>query len=379
MQRETLLALGAAQLRLLSLLPATALAVPTCADLATHPAWGLAGNPVISAATSALVPATMTNAAYCNVQITYSALSGPPAGYDVGQDQVIRIGIGLPLNSADDGSGGVEGAWNGKLENLGGSGCAGNVGATTGATNAGYVGTSTDTGHASTENGQRCNFGVIQSDHALNLGRIEDFIYEGVHQQVEWGKALARSYYRTDATRNYWNGCSTGGRQGLALAQTHGAEFDGFVIGAPAIYWQQFRLSDAWPALVIKDDLIAKGKTLTAAQFDAANMNAIAACDVQGADVVSDGIIDDPRACTFSAAANICGKPLAPRRRRASMPIRRRRSTGSGTGRAIIRAGASGIPSIAALRPAASSASRGRFPAAPRKSWRTTTATSTAT
>ena len=42
-----------------------------------------------------------THKAYCNVQFTYSAQSGPADGYDVGQVQHIRIGIGLPLNAAD--------------------------------------------------------------------------------------------------------------------------------------------------------------------------------------------------------------------------------------------------------------------------------------
>src|SRR5439155_15711589 len=123
-------------------------ALPTCAQLATDPQYGLAGNPVITSATSALVPAVVSptpHAAYCNVQITYSARSGPAAGYDVGQSQAIRIGIGLPLNSADGGSGGVQGAWNGKLQNLGGGGLVGSVGSTTSATDARYVGPSTDT------------------------------------------------------------------------------------------------------------------------------------------------------------------------------------------------------------------------------------------
>ncbi len=291
--------------------PNIASALPTCADLATNPAYGLAGNPVITSATSTLVPAKVTppvHAAYCNVQFTYSSRGGPEYGYDVGQSQHIKIGIGLPLNSVDGGTG----AWNGKLQNLGGGVCAGSVGSTTSATDAGYVGTSTDTGHTQTENGARCNFGVIQSTHELNLGMIDDFIYEGIHQQVEWGKAVANTYYGMAPTRNYWNGCSTGGRQGLALAQKYGDEFDGFIVGAPAIYWQEFRLSDSWPYLVVQDTLTAIGKSVTDAQFSAATTAAIAACDVQGSDTVADSLISDPRACTWSATNNICGKPGAP-------------------------------------------------------------------
>lgn len=311
MKGRTLVALSAALLGSVAMAPTMASAT-TCAQLATDSAYGLAGNPRIISPTSAVVTST-GHAAYCNVQFTYSAASGPEDGYAPGESQAIKIGIGLPLSSDDGGTGGVTGAWNGKLENLGGGGCAGSVGSTTSATDAGYVGSSTDTGHTSAENGSLCNFGVIQASHTLNVGKINDFIYEGVHQQVEWTKALAKAYYGMRAVRNYWNGCSTGGRQGLALAEKYGDEFDGFVIGAPAIYWQEFRLSDVWPALVNRDDLVAKGlPALTAAQYNAANSSAIAACDVQGSDSVQDGMIDDPRACTWSAKNNICGAPNAP-------------------------------------------------------------------
>jgi hypothetical protein len=69
------------------------------------------------------------------------------------------------------------------VRNLGGGVCAGTVATNFySATDTGYIGTSTDTGHTSAENGARCNFGVIQATHELNLGLIDDFIYEGIHQ-----------------------------------------------------------------------------------------------------------------------------------------------------------------------------------------------------
>src|SRR5207244_9867055 len=71
--------------------PAT---VPNCAALATDSAYGLAGNPLITAVTATLVAATPANAAYCNVQLTYSAISGTEYGYAAGEAQAIRVGIG---------------------------------------------------------------------------------------------------------------------------------------------------------------------------------------------------------------------------------------------------------------------------------------------
>jgi hypothetical protein len=67
------------------------------------------------------------------------------------------------------------------------------------------------------------------------------------HQQYVWALKLARIYYGQSAKRNYWNGCSTGGRQDLDLAEKHGEDFDGFVVGAPATYLSEFALAKAWP------------------------------------------------------------------------------------------------------------------------------------
>jgi hypothetical protein len=45
---------------------------------------------------------------------------------------------------------------------------------------------------------------------------------------------------------NYWNGCSTGGRQGYLLAQELGNELDGILANAPAMYWTRFATAQMW-------------------------------------------------------------------------------------------------------------------------------------
>src|SRR6266542_2329654 len=126
-----------------------AIALPSCAELASNPAYGLAGNPQVSAVTAALQSTVGSNTAYCRVDFTFSGESGPSAGYLPGQSQQLKIRVGLPPNSVDNTNPTAAGAvpWNGKNRDLGGGGYAGGVGGVTSSTNRGYVGTSTDTGH----------------------------------------------------------------------------------------------------------------------------------------------------------------------------------------------------------------------------------------
>lgn len=276
--------------------------LPTCSQLATV----LAGNAFISqtasdneglpSPTATIVPATATNAAYCKVHFQYSSKSGPAFGYAPGESQTIGIQIGLPLNSTDGGvpsnpNGAtwtaMNGAWNGKVQNLGGGGNVGTIGDTTGPTNGGYVGSSTDAGHNAGPNGNGDgaaigNFAVIQASHQVDIGKYIDYAWEADHQEYVWALHLAEQYYGRPAERNYWNGCSQGGYEGLEMAELFGEDFDGIYAGAPGIEQQEFWNSQAWPALVNRDDVVLAGDTeMSADQFNNVVAHAVAACDVQ--------------------------------------------------------------------------------------------------
>ena len=250
------------------------------------------------------VAASGTNAARCEANFIYSAKGGPADGYAVGQNQRIGIRVGFPLNTMDGGSGGVQGAWNGKVRNIGGGGLQGTLSSITAATNTGYVGSNTDTGHPTGSPA----FAVIQDTHELNYGTLDDFLVESIHQQYKWALALTKVYYGTAATRNYWDGCSTGGREGLSLALNFGQDFDGFLTGAPANFHTRLQVATVWPFWVQKE--LTGTATLTQPKMNSANASAVAACDEQ--DGLKDGILSDSRTCKFDAANNICGQPGAP-------------------------------------------------------------------
>ena len=333
MQRRTLLALTTALLSSglsFATLPTTANAGPVACG-AQLSAKLLGGN--IKYANAQIVPANTAPGpqfnnftgtppstakvpvSYCLVVLSYSST---PANDPTPQN--ITIYVGLPLNSMDGGVTGstvnppnnfttVEGNWNGRTEGQGGGGCTGNTNVNSaGAVANGFVGSGTDGGHGSPTNdpGNTCQPGVLKLGE-LNHQYIADWVYNGPQQEILWSKKVAELYYGNAPKYNYWNGCSTGGHQGYALAQTLAGELDGILANAPAMYWTRFQTAQMWGQIAMFD--IAH-EVIAAPKLAAVQNAAINACDKN--DGVADGIIDDPRTCTFNAKANICGQPGAP-------------------------------------------------------------------
>src|SRR5262245_38684392 len=115
--------------------------------------------------------------------------------------------------------------WNGKFQAVGNGGWAGviNYQAMARALREGYATASTDTGHKGTS-------GTFAIGHPEKL---IDFGYRAVHEMTVQSKAIISAYYNRAARFSYWNGCSTGGRQGLMAAQRYPNDFDAILAGAP--------------------------------------------------------------------------------------------------------------------------------------------------
>jgi hypothetical protein len=240
--------------------------VRPCAGLAST---RLAHTTIVSAET---VPATTSAPAHCAVKLV---VTHPPAG-----DQ-IRVGVWLPVR-----------AWNHRLQGIGGGGFAGGSPDTTpvAALRDGYAAVSTDAGHA----GGSGSF-ALNPDGTLNWQLIADFGYLGIHEMTVAAKALVRAYYGTSSFRSYFNGCSTGGRQGLMEAQRYPTDYDGIAAGAPAINWTKFHPAQLWGPLQMR----LAGHVVAPCVLNAATQAATAACDPR--DGVQDGIVGDWRGCRFDA------------------------------------------------------------------------------
>ena len=87
---------------------------------------------------------------------------------------------------------------------------------------------------------------------ALNWNRIDDFGYLAHHLTAVESKFVIDRYYASRAQNSFWNGCSTGGRQGLSEAEKYPTDFNGVLAGAPALNWDQFMVAQMWPQLVME-------------------------------------------------------------------------------------------------------------------------------
>jgi Tannase and feruloyl esterase len=125
---------------------------------------------------------------------------------------------------------------------------------------------------------------------ALNWNRIDDFGYLAQHLMAVESKVVIDQYYGVGAHYSFWNGCSTGGRQGLMEAQRYPLDFNGVLAGAPALNWDQFMVAQMWPQLVMEWN----SDYLPSCKEDLVNTTLQAKCPDQDGQV--DGVFD-PRNC----------------------------------------------------------------------------------
>jgi feruloyl esterase len=188
-----------------------------------------------------------------------------------------------------------ESNWNGKFMGIGTGGWAGEIWyASIGdALRSGYAAASTDTGHEGKGN-----------DASFALGHPEkviDFGYRAVHEMTVKAKAIVAAYYGHAPRYSYWNGCSTGGKQGLKEAQSFPNDYDGIVAGAPANYWTHLVASGVWIAQATLRD---QSSYIPREKYSLIHNAVLRGCDT--IDGIKDGVLDDPTRCPFDAEALQC-------------------------------------------------------------------------
>lgn len=189
--------------------------------------------------------------------------------------------------------------WNGKFMAVGNGGWSGNIAyaALAQALVRGYATASTDTGHK----GQTASFALGHPQ------KLIDFAYRAVHETAVQSKAVIAAFYGSSAKLSYWNGCSSGGKQGLKEAQKYPADFNGIIAGAPANYWTHLMTGDLWAGIATLKDpqsYIPKEK------YALIHKAVLEACDAR--DGVKDGVIEDPSRCRFDPGVLLCSGGDAP-------------------------------------------------------------------
>ena len=240
------------------------------------------GTPPPAPRENAEPPAPIIAPAHCKVV----AVLRPSA------DSLINMQLWLP--PADK--------WNGKFQAIGNGGWAGSIqglrgsgGVTTpalvAALRSGYATAGNDTGHEGAN-------GVFTLGHPE---KVIDFAYRAMHEMTVQSKALIKAFYDQSPRLSYYNGCSTGGRQGLMAAQRYPEDFDAILAGAPANDHLYLHAGDmARMVKIFKDPagLIPKAKQEMLAKA------VVNACDAL--DGVKDNIITNPMSCRFDPADLQC-------------------------------------------------------------------------
>jgi feruloyl esterase len=156
----------------------------------------------------------------------------------------------------------------------------------------GYAVASTDTGHTAA--------GTTTFDHTFAVGhpeKVTDFAHRAVHEMAVNAKAVVAAFYGRAPKYSYWNGSSTGGRQGLKSAQMYPGDFDGIVAGAPVFNSAEFHASSYRIPLAIASGAVA----VASEKLKLLNAAVVRQCDVT--DGVRDNVIGDPLACRFDPAS----------------------------------------------------------------------------
>lgn len=187
--------------------------------------------------------------------------------------------------------------WNGRFLGVGNAGLTGGINypAMSAGLERGFAAASTDTGH-------QTPVGFFDASWVPgHPDRVENFGHRAHHLLADRAKQVVRAYYGRPASFAYYEGCSSGGWQGLTEAQRYPADYDGIVAGAPANNFIRLQTRALWLDSLARAD---PAGNLGQAEIGLLGNAVLAQCDP--ADGVRDGIIGDPRGCGFDPGSLLC-------------------------------------------------------------------------
>jgi Tannase and feruloyl esterase len=198
--------------------------------------------------------------------------------------------------------------WNGRLLNVGNGGKAGNLVYADRRLTEGYAVANSNTGH---DNGAEPNssFAFDNKQEAIDFG------WRATHVTATASKTLVAEYYGKAQKYAYWEGCSTGGRQGMMEVQRFPDDFDGIVVGSPVIDYEKLNAAHIWSLkMLMKNhyegnlayDSNGNGHYDSVTKLNVLRDAVLAKCDAK--DGIKDGVIDNPLACDFNPERDLADK-----------------------------------------------------------------------
>ena len=246
-------------------------------------------NATVTAATSVAAGAfTPPSPAAARVMATLPAFCRVAATATPSADSDIKIEVWLPSSG-----------WNGKFQAVGNGGWAGTIpyAAMAAAVARGYAAAGTDTGHSTAG----ASFVVGHPE------KLVDYAHRSLHEMAVHAKAVVSGYYGNNPTASMWNGCSTGGNQGLTLASMYPGDFDAIIAGAspdPRARLHGVRL------LAHRTVHRSPASYIPPQKYAAIHKAAMDACDAR--DGVKDGVLENPARCRFDPKVLQCKEADSP-------------------------------------------------------------------
>jgi feruloyl esterase len=163
----------------------------------------------------------------------------------------------------------------------------------------GYACIVSDMGHVSSATDGKWAYNDLQAEF--------DFAFRATYVTAVIGRTLTTAYYGRAPMRAYFDGCSTGGRQGLSAAQRFPHLFDGIVLGAPAISAAGNGMPGLWTLRALRGP---DGRSRLAPK-DVQLLHAAVLTRCDKLDGLADGVLADPRECRFDPEELACRGPGA--------------------------------------------------------------------
>jgi len=142
--------------------------------------------------------------------------------------------------------------------------------------------------------------------------KITDFAYRAMHETVVKAKLITTAFYGKGPKYSYYNGCSTGGRQGTQAALRFPEDFDGIVAGSPATDFNHLTIWQGILSHYVGAPISAAAPPknfLSPEAWAVVSAEILRQCDAL--DGVVDGIITEPDACDFRPESIQCTESRA--------------------------------------------------------------------